>query len=132
MHGLQCSLCSAYDSSGDFATANGQEFLLQNHIDTVGLGDILGYVLPHGSNVSLNTSELQMWLKSGAALAMYKTSNEYKLLSERWLEKAGVKPFIFLKNPDGSCTPHCEAEQCLPTAGTPKALNGTTVAEQFQ
>jgi len=63
---------------------------------------------------------------------MYEATTEYKLLSERWLEKAGAKPFIFLKTVDGSCTPHCEALQCLPQDGTPKALNGATLEEKFR
>ena len=122
----------AYSSSGDFANEDGQNFLMQHHIDTIGLGSILGNVLPQGSNTSLNTFQLKKWLESDESRAMYEATTEYKLLSGRWLEKAGAKPFIFLKTVDGSCTPHCEALQCLPQDGTPKALNGATPEEKFR
>lgn len=126
------SLYRAYSSSEDFANEDGQKFLIQHHIDTVGLGNILGDVLPQGSNTSLNTLQLKKWLESDDAQMMYEATIEYKLLSGRWLEKAGAKPFIFLKNPDGYCTPHCEALQCLPQDGTPEALNGSTPEEKFR
>ena len=49
-----------YSSSGDFANEDGQELIMQHHINAVGLGIILGDVLPQGSNMSLDTSQLKM------------------------------------------------------------------------
>ena len=105
---------------------------MENHIDYVGLGNILGNILPQGSSASLNTSQLKEWLETDEAQAMFEATAEHELLSGRWLEKAGAKPFIFLKNPDGSCAPHCETLQCLPFGGTPEILNGSTPEEKFR
>ena len=96
------------------------------------MGQILGDILPQGRHVLLNTTQLRKWLESSDAKTQYEATKESKVLAGKWLEKAGAKPFIFLKNPDGFCKPDCEELQCLPAAGTPRALNGSTSEERFE
>ena len=96
------------------------------------MGQILGDILPQHRHVLLNTTQLRKWLESSDAKTQYEATKESKVLAGKWLEKAGAKPFIFLKNPDGFCKPDCEELQCLPAAGTLRALNGSTSEERFE
>ena len=119
---------SAYNSPNDFTMKEGIQFLKQHNIDFVGLGQILGRVLP-SSMSALNTTMLRQWFESGEAWNLYQTTVEYKVLQSRGIHTAGANPFIYLKNPDGSCFPYAEQLNCYYN-GTPVALNGSTV-EQF-
>ncbi len=79
----------------------------------------------------MNKSQLANWLQSPQAKEQYQKTNEYAVLSSRGIRKGGAVPFIFLKNPDGSCSPDCENRECYPTAGTPLATNASSPQERF-
>ena len=119
-------LYSAYGGNSDFATPGGSEFLRNQYVDTIGLGQSFPLALPPGPNVRLSVAELSEWLNSTEARMQYEQTAEYEVLKSRGIQRGGAKPFIFLKNPDGYCTPNCEAAECYPIAGTPKTLNTTT------
>ncbi len=112
-------------------TDDGVGFLRQYNIDTIGLAHKLGAVLPQAPNTTLNTSQLVSWLQSPQAKEQYQKLNEFAVLSSRGIRKGGAVPFIFLKNPDGSCSPDCENRECYPNAGTPLAMNASSPQERF-
>lgn len=89
-------------------------------MDAVGLGQTLGSVLPNG--VKLSVKALKKWMNSEAAFNMYKESPEYSLLKSHGVRRAGATPFLFLKNPDGVCSPYAEQVNCW-SGGTPKPLD---------
>ena len=124
-----CLSSSAYNNILDFTSKEAVEFLKQHNVDFVGLGKIVGRVLP-SSKSALNTTMLRQWFESGEAWNLYQTTEEYKVLQSRGIHTAGAKPFIYLKNPDGSCFPYAEQLNCY-SSGTPVALNGSTVEERF-
>ena len=116
-------LCSAYGGPRDFTNDLGVTVLRRFRVDSVGLGQTLGHVLPQVANTSLNTSAaLAAWLSSPAAKELYERTSQYQILKSRVMWKGGARPFIFLKNPDGNCTPAVEAEECL-AHGTPISLD---------
>ena len=115
--------CSAYKGSGDFINKSSADVLRRFHVDAVGLGQILGSALPQSANSSLNTSAaLAAWLSSSAAGKLYESTKQYQVLRNRVLWMGGARPFVFLKNPDGNCSPAVEAAQCM-MHGTPIPLD---------
>lgn len=103
----------------DFINKSSVEVLRRFHVDAVGLGQVLGSALPQSTNSSLNTSAaLAAWFSSSAASRLYESTKQYRILRNRVLWTGGARPFIFLKNPDGNCSPAVEAEECM-MHGTP-------------
>ena len=106
------------------AESSGQWMLhLQRHnIDTVGLSQTLGHILPSEQNTNLSLSGLQYWLMSGSAHQLYQQTSEYLSLKNKLIRKAGARPFLFLQNPDGECAPACQQSYCWNKGGTPRAF----------
>ena len=99
-----------------------KQCLRHHNVDTVGLSQTLGHILPPEEDTNLSVSELQYWLMSGSAYDLYKQTSEYLSLKHRLITKAGARPFLFLRNPDGVCTPACQQNYCWEKGGTPREL----------
>ena len=91
----------------------------QLHVDTVGLSQTLGDILPD-SLPDLTVSGLQYWLMSGRAFQLYQQSSQYFYLNSRLAQQAGARPLLFLRNPDGWCEPPCQQAYCWMRGGTPR------------
>ena len=123
------SVHSAYVGSEQFAALQGQAYLRDHHIDTVGLAALLPDILPK-STTKLSPVELEEWLKSPQAAEAFNETNVSHVLTSDGLHKAGSIPFVYLKNKDQEC-PGVEAYYCG-KHGTPIGLSGSTPEEHFR
>ena len=107
------SLCCCRSSLQSDAQSTEQwvRLLGNHHVDTVGLSQTLGQILP-SSLPDLSVSGLQYWLMSGRAYEQYAQTSEYFALKSRQAQKAGARPMLFLRNPDGWCEPMCQQAYC--------------------
>lgn len=77
-------------------------------------------VLPQSSG-KVDVPALVQWFGEGSALRRYMQTEDYPALVSRGIRRAGARPFLFVRNVDGSCSPYCQTANCWSNGGTPKS-----------